>query len=172
MRIAQLGSSRCQSSCTPAVRRRSTEVNRHKAEAKGSRGGVWLVQRSTRVNCTYTSPCLTMPKVRCGLFLPPCPDLPGHRTSEASRSLPGRAGLDLAAVGHGDVGDGAVFGFARAVARPRRCSPRAWPSRWRQKVSVSVPIWLILMRIELAMPLWMPSFRILVLVTNRSSPTS
>ncbi|CKS11287.1 Uncharacterised protein [Mycobacterium tuberculosis] len=40
------------------------------------------------------------------------------------------------------------------------------------KVSVSVPIWLILMRIELAMPLSMPSCRILVLVTNRSSPTS
>ncbi|MNJ58535.1 hypothetical protein D3C77_541690 [compost metagenome] len=40
------------------------------------------------------------------------------------------------------------------------------------KVSVSVPIWLILMRIELATPFWMPSRRILVLVTNRSSPTS
>ncbi|MDT4862051.1 hypothetical protein FQZ97_966860 [compost metagenome] len=39
------------------------------------------------------------------------------------------------------------------------------------KVSVSVPIWLILIRIELPMRLSMPSFRILVLVTNRSSPT-
>ena len=34
------------------------------------------------------------------------------------------------------------------------------------KVSVSVPIWLILMRIELAMRLSMPSFRIFVFVTN------
>src|SRR5256885_4945797 len=40
------------------------------------------------------------------------------------------------------------------------------------KVSVSVPIWLILIRMELAIFLSMPSFRILVLVTNRSSPTS
>ena len=40
------------------------------------------------------------------------------------------------------------------------------------KVSVSVPIWLILIRIELATRFSMPSFRIFVLVTNRSSPTS
>src|SRR3546814_6052038 len=40
------------------------------------------------------------------------------------------------------------------------------------KVSVRVPICLGLMRIELATPFWMPSFRMRVLVTNRSSPTS
>ncbi|MNN32316.1 hypothetical protein D3C81_1460370 [compost metagenome] len=40
------------------------------------------------------------------------------------------------------------------------------------RVSVSEPIWLNLIRIELPMPLSMPSLRILVLVTNRSSPTS
>ncbi|MNG20452.1 hypothetical protein D3C84_1047070 [compost metagenome] len=40
------------------------------------------------------------------------------------------------------------------------------------RVSVRVPIWLNLIRIELAIFLSMPSFRILVLVTNRSSPTS
>ena len=40
------------------------------------------------------------------------------------------------------------------------------------KVSVRVPIWLILIRIELATRFSMPSRRILVLVTNRSSPTS
>src|SRR6056297_571498 len=40
------------------------------------------------------------------------------------------------------------------------------------RVSVRVPIWLTLIRIELATLLSMPSWRILVLVTNRSSPTS
>ena len=39
-------------------------------------------------------------------------------------------------------------------------------------VSVSVPIWLTLIRIELATPISMPFFRNFVLVTNRSSPTS
>ena len=39
-------------------------------------------------------------------------------------------------------------------------------------VSVSVPIWLTLIRIALAIPLSIPSFRMAVLVTNRSSPTS
>src|SRR3569832_1831948 len=40
------------------------------------------------------------------------------------------------------------------------------------KVSVRVPIWLILIRIELAIFFWMPSRRIFVLVTNKSSPTN
>ncbi|CSB80301.1 Uncharacterised protein [Vibrio cholerae] len=39
------------------------------------------------------------------------------------------------------------------------------------RVSVKEPIWLNLIRIELAIPLSIPRFRILVLVTNRSSPT-
>ncbi len=39
-------------------------------------------------------------------------------------------------------------------------------------VSVSVPIWLTLMRIELPTPASIPRCRRLVLVTNRSSPTS
>ncbi len=39
-------------------------------------------------------------------------------------------------------------------------------------VSVSVPIWFTLIRIELAMPFSIPSARRSVLVTNRSSPTS
>ena len=39
-------------------------------------------------------------------------------------------------------------------------------------VSVSVPIWLTLTRIELAMPSAMPWARRFSLVTNRSSPTS
>ena len=40
------------------------------------------------------------------------------------------------------------------------------------RVSVSVPIWLTLIRIELATPSSMPLARIAGLVTNRSSPTS
>ena len=36
---------------------------------------------------------------------------------------------------------------------------RAWPSPMAAKVSVSVPIWLILMRIELATRFWMPFFQ-------------
>ncbi|MNE92521.1 hypothetical protein D3C80_1902560 [compost metagenome] len=40
------------------------------------------------------------------------------------------------------------------------------------RVSVSEPIWLNLIRIELPMLFSMPSLRILVLVTNKSSPTS
>ena len=39
-------------------------------------------------------------------------------------------------------------------------------------VSVSVPIWLTLMRIELPTPASMPRFRRSTLVTKRSSPTS
>ena len=39
-------------------------------------------------------------------------------------------------------------------------------------VSVSVPIWLTLMRIELPTPVSMPRLRRSVFVTNRSSPTS
>ena len=42
----------------------------------------------------------------------------------------------------------------------------------QSSVSVSVPIWFTLMRIELAMPFSMPSARIFVFVTKRSSPTS
>ncbi len=38
-------------------------------------------------------------------------------------------------------------------------------------VSVTVPIWLSLINIELAMPFSMPSFKMAVLVTNKSSPT-
>ena len=55
--------------------------------------------------------------------------------------------------------------------RPRRSSPASAMSM-AASVSVSVPIWLGLMRIALAIFLSMPSFRIFVLVTNRSSPTS
>ena len=40
------------------------------------------------------------------------------------------------------------------------------------KVSLNVPIWLILISTEFATPLAMPSLMILVLVTNKSSPTS
>ena len=39
-------------------------------------------------------------------------------------------------------------------------------------VSVSVPIWFTLIRIELAQPVSIPFFRKSTLVTNRSSPTS
>ena len=65
----------------------------------------------------------------------------------------GRAGLDLpAAGGHGEVGDRHVLGLARAVRHHGACSrPRA-RSAIASSVSVSVPIWLTLMRIELADP--------------------
>jgi hypothetical protein len=63
-----------------------------------------------------------------------------------------RAGLDLPAVGgHREVGDGRVLGFARAV-RHDRGHPARWAISTASRVSVSVPIWLTLTRIELAMP--------------------
>ena len=55
--------------------------------------------------------------------------------------------------------------------RPTRSPPSSAMSM-AASVSVSVPIWFTLMRIALAIFLSMPSFRIFVLVTNRSSPTS
>jgi hypothetical protein len=61
-----------------------------------------------------------------------------------------RAGLDLPAIGgHGEVGDGGVLGLAGAVGHDGRCSGADAPST-ASSVSVSVPIWLTLTRIELA----------------------
>ena len=42
----------------------------------------------------------------------------------------------------------------------------------QSRVSVRLPIWFTLIRIELQIPFWIPSARIFGLVTNRSSPTS
>ena len=62
-----------------------------------------------------------------------------------------RAGLDLAAAGgDGEVGDRRVLGLARAVRHDRGVAGRRAPCRSPSSVSVSVPIWLTLMRIELA----------------------
>ena len=63
-----------------------------------------------------------------------------------------RAGLDLAAAGgHGQVGDERVLGLAGAM-RDDRASAGAVASSMVAKVSVSVPIWLSLIRIALARP--------------------
>ena len=84
-----------------------------------------------------------------------------------------RAGLDLADGGRDrEVGDRRVLGLAGAVRDRRRCSRRAWASAIVSSVSVSVPIWLSLIRIELPMPASMPRRRIAGLVTKTSSPTS
>ena len=84
----------------------------------------------------------------------------------------GRAGLDLAgAGGHGEVGDEGVFGFAGAVADDAGVAVAA-ASSMASMVSVTVPIWLSLIRMELAMPSSMPRCRSSVLVTKMSSPTS
>ena len=80
------------------------------------------------------------------------------------------AGLDLAALVPAAMSEMVESSVSRAVAG-QPCGWRAWPSRWRQGLA-QVPIWLILIRIELAMFFSMPSFRILVLVTDRSSPTT
>ena len=61
---------------------------------------------------------------------------------------------------------------------PDRCETTAGvvrvraPSPWLPSVSVSVPIWFTLIRIELAIPFSMPLAKISVLVTKMSSPTS
>jgi hypothetical protein len=57
--------------------------------------------------------------------------------------------------GHGDVGDGAVLGFARAMRHDRGVAAFSAISM-AASVSVSVPIWLTLIRIALAMPLACP----------------
>ena len=74
--------------------------------------------------------------------------------------------------GHRQVRDERIFRFARAVRDDRRCSPRSAAICIASSVSVSVPIWFTLIRIELAMPFSMPCASRSVLVTNRSSPTS
>src|SRR5690349_17379322 len=60
---------------------------------------------------------------------------------------------------------------------PERCDtidvyPAAAAIAIASRVSVRVPIWFTLMRIELAIPSSMPRFSRAVLVTNKSSPTS
>ena len=67
-----------------------------------------------------------------------------------------RAGLDLAGVeGHGDVGDGRVFGLAGAVRNDGGVTARLaiWMA---SSVSVREPIWLTLMRIALPTCFSMP----------------
>ena len=53
-----------------------------------------------------------------------------------------------------------------------RCSRLRWASSTASRVSVRVPIWLTLTRIELATPASMPRASRSTLVTKRSSPTS
>ena len=84
-----------------------------------------------------------------------------------------RAGLDLGGRGRdGDVGDRASLRSRPSDATRRRRSCALSAISMAARVSVSVPIWFGLMRMALAMCLSMPSLRILVFVTNRSSPTS
>ena len=75
-------------------------------------------------------------------------------------------------VRHREVGDRRVLGLARAVRHDRRVAGLPRHARSPSSVSVSVPIWLTLTRIELATPESIPRRRRSVLVTNRSSPTS
>ena len=86
----------------------------------------------------------------------------------------GGAGLDLAGVGrHGEVGDGRVLGLAGAVATRRPSSRPRLAISMASSVSVSVPIWLTLIRMRVGRrPSAMPRARRSVLVTKRSSPTS
>ena len=87
---AQLGSQRCQKFMHSAVRR-AHEVNSHgRQRTKGSCGGCgWCSAVQRGVNCTYTSPCLTMPS-SLRAFLPPCPDLPsGHALPRPAVHWPG-----------------------------------------------------------------------------------
>ncbi len=82
------------------------------------------------------------------------------------------AGLDLAAAGRDrEVGDGHVLGLARAV-RHHCAVACAVGEPDRISVSVSVPIWFTLTRMELAHPSSIPRCSRSTLVTNRSSPTS
>ena len=70
-----------------------------------------------------------------------------------------RAGLDLsAAAGDRQVGDERIFGLARAV-RDHRAEAGARAIAIVSRVSVSVPIWLSLIRIALAAFLAMPRSR-------------
>ena len=67
-----------------------------------------------------------------------------------------RAGLDLAAVRrHGDVSNGRVFGFARAMTDDGGVAVRL-RELTASSVSVSEPIWFTFTRIELAVPVSMP----------------
>ena len=50
--------------------------------------------------------------------------------------------------------------------------PMGGPSSMASNVSVSVPIWFTLIRIEFATPSSIPRCSVLLSVTNRSSPTS
>src|SRR5690606_34774264 len=83
-----------------------------------------------------------------------------------------RAGLNLARRrAHGQIGDSRILGFAGAM-RNHCAVAGGLAILMASSVSVSDPIWLNLIRIELAIPRSIPSFKIRVLVTNRSSPTS
>ena len=85
----------------------------------------------------------------------------------------GRARLDLpGAERDREVGDRRVLGLARAVRHDRRVAVRSARARTASIVSVSVPIWFTLTRIELPTPRSIPSCRRAGFVTNRSSPTS
>ena len=85
----------------------------------------------------------------------------------------GRSGLDLAGGGADrEIGDGRVFGLARAVRDDRGVAGVARPSRIASSVSVTVPIWFSFTSSALPTPSAMPRFRISGLVTNTSSPTS
>ena len=90
----------------------------------------------------------------------------------ATRSSGRRAGLDLpGAGGYRQVCDCRVLGLAGAV---RYHGGVAGVSRNLDRLerSVRVPIWLTLIRIELATPISIPRRRRSGLVTKRSSPTS
>ena len=84
----------------------------------------------------------------------------------------GRAGFDLpGARGHHKIGDERIFRFTRPV-RHHAGVVRVRAICMASSVSVRVPIWFTLIRIELAMPFSIPLAKISVLVTNMSSPTS
>ena len=83
------------------------------------------------------------------------------------------AGLDLPAIGgHGQVGNRIVLGLAGAVAN-HRGHPGAMRDLHRvQRLGLSVPIWLTLIRMAFPVPVLMPRRSRSGLVTNKSSPTN
>ena len=71
----------------------------------------------------------------------------------------------------------AMSAMVASSVSPERCDttdeyPALLAMSMAASVSVRVPIWFGLIRMELATFFWMPSARMAVLVTNRSSPTS
>ena len=174
------------------VARLHVEIVRGRPDEEGARapGPLRTASAIRKLDVVQADPSSHPSRVRRGARRPAScgrPSAPGTRRRRPSSSsirsswlyFATRSERDGAPVliwpqpgGDREVGDRRVLGLARAVRHDRGVARARAPCAIASSVSVSVPIWLTLMRIELPTPASIPRCRRSVFVTNRSSPTS